>query len=83
MATLSLLRSGFRVVAAPEEWWRTIPDAVALPTRYQEFFQPLIDDLRQKGFTEDSEVERLDCVRCFHSGFENVAYVAGFSGRLG
>ena len=75
----SLPAPDFRVVAAPEEWWRTIPDAVALPTRYQEFFQPLIDDLRQKGITEDSEEEWLDCMRCFHSGFENVVYVAWFS----
>ena len=45
----SLPAPDFRVVAAPEEWWRTIPDALALPTRYQEFFQPLINDLRKKG----------------------------------
>ena len=73
----SLPAPDFRVVAAPEEWWRTIPDALALPTRYQEFFQPLINDLRKKGITEDTEGDRLDCVRCFHSGFESVVFLAG------
>ena len=73
----SLPAPDFRVVAAPEEWWRTIPDALALPTRYREFFQPLIDDLHRKGITEDTEANQPDCTRCFHSGFENVVYLAG------
>ena len=74
----SLPAPDFRVVAAPEEWWRTIPDAVALSTQYQAFFHPLIDDLQQEGIIEDSELEGPDCERYFYSGFENVAYRAGF-----
>ena len=71
----SLPAPDFHVVAAPEEWWRTIPDALVLPNRYQAFFQPLIDNLRKKGITEDTEGDILDSVRCFHSGFENVFYL--------
>ena len=76
----SLPAPDFRVIAAPEEWWRTVPDALALPTRHQQFFQPLINNLQKKGITEDTESDRLDSARCFHSGFENVVYVAGLQG---
>ena len=74
----SLPAADFRVVAAPEEWWRTIPDAVALSTQYQAFFQRLIDDLQQKGIMQHSELEDPDSERYFDSGFENVVYKVGF-----
>ena len=73
----SLPAPDLRVVVAPEEWWRTFPDTVASPTRYREFFGPLIAELQKRGITEEEE-PRLDFLRSFHSGFENVAYMAGF-----
>ena len=72
----------FRVIAAPEEWWRKFPDALALPTRYRDFFQPLIDDLNREGITENAEEARGDYETCFHSGLENVFYLAGFQDTL-
>ena len=72
----SLPAPDFRVVAAPEEWWLTIRDEMALPARYQEFFQPLVDDLRQRGFTEDTEWVKSDYARYFDSGVEDAVYAA-------
>ena len=72
----------FRVVAAPKDWWHKMQNdqkEKAFSSRHQEFFQALIDDLRQIDITEDSEEERRDYMRCFHSGFENVVYGAGIS----
>ena len=45
----SLPAVDFHVIAAPKEWWRTIPEPVRPPSPYQSFFLPLIEDLGALG----------------------------------
>lgn len=77
----SLPAPDFRVVAAPKDWWhkkQKDQKEKALLTRHQEFFQALIDDLREIGITEYTSETEIEDFRSFHSGFDNVLYEVGF-----
>ena len=85
----SLPPPDFRVVAAPKEWsggWSVIEEEVEEEVeekspdnhQYRQFFQPLIDEFRELGFTSEFEAE-ADC--CLESssrpkieGYEECAY---------
>ena len=81
----SLPAPDFRVVAAPKEWsggWSVIEGEVEEKSpdnhQYREFFQPLIDEFRELGFTSKFEAEAERCLELDSGlkieGYEECAY---------
>ena len=77
----------FRPVAVPADWSGGIGRAV-IPSRpgasdsqdFREFFQPLIEELREAGFTDKAEAE-LECYQEFPSAVDDeLTYRVSFEG---
>ena len=76
----------FRPVAAPAGWKGgnaryVIPSMpeVSDSQKYLEFFQPLIDELRETGFTDESDASP-EAEQRFPSGLTELSYCASFDG---
>ena len=72
----SLVAPDFRPVAVPKEWEggnarHIIPSRPDVSDRekYQDFFQKLVDELREVGFTDDTEAEPEDNGREWYQQF--------------
>ena len=77
----SLPAYNFRPVAMPNEWRKTKVGGAAPSTKaaaYQEFFQQLIDELREKNFT-GAKVGQPQNWYSFASGVSGVTYTATFA----
>lgn len=70
----SLPAPEFRPVAYPSGWSKTQPS----PGRpYRDFFQPLVDELRARGFTSQDRAYARD-YQHFGSAFDGIEYAAFF-----
>jgi hypothetical protein len=77
----SLPAYNFRPVAMPNEWRKTKVGGAAPSAKaaaYQEFFQQLIDELREKGFT-GAKVGQPQNWYSFASGVSGITYTATFA----